>query len=255
MQFIFDYVRMLSDTASFSLSAGNVVLISTATFIFASIAVAVGLIFLQDRKKLSWLLSLINSFLMTILSAFYITEVIPNKKSSFLWDESDFLGVCNLSAVICIIFGVMNGCDLLFGAFLYPRYLDPLSGYIHHSLYIWLMIFAVTGNAGFTKGSPFSRGFLWNLVEELPTFFLALGQIFPSFRTDLGFGLSFFVLRILYHSYLAYFAVLVVDKYGVVVVSMYFLTLLMHINWFQNWFFKYGLKLVRGGKLKTKGKE
>ena len=38
-------------------------------------------------------------------------------------------------------------------------------------------------------------------LEELPTWLLAAGAMFPSLRTDLGFGASFFLLRICYHFY------------------------------------------------------
>jgi hypothetical protein len=39
---------------------------------------------------------------------------------------------------------------------------------------------------------------------EVPTMILSLGRVFPQYRQDLAFGLSFFVFRIVYHSWLTY---------------------------------------------------
>ena len=87
--------------------------------------------------------------------------------------------------------------------------------------------------------TPFSNLFLLAAIEELPTFLLALGSMFSVFRTDLGFGLSFFLLRICYHLYLFTLGM----KIGIEtpVIGVFVLTLTMHLNWFYAWVSKYGV--------------
>jgi len=71
-----------------------------------------------------------------------------------------------------------------------------LTCWVHHTLYLWLVYFTLHSClAG-------SVGILYLL--ELPTFLMALGTVFPNMRTDLGFGGSFFSLRLAYHFWVCY---------------------------------------------------
>ena len=239
----------------YSLSTYAVFLCLFCSMMFASVVIFIGYATLPDRKKLSWVLSLTNSLFMTCAGAFYCLLKFLRKDSIFIWGEEDFLGLDNYSAVTCIVFAVMNASDLIFGLIFYKEHLGVLTAYFHHTIYIWLMIYAITGNGGFTSTTPFCEGFMWSSIEELPTSLLALGSIFPSLRSDIGFGLSFFLLRIIYHSFLTYQAVQIVNAYGFACVGMYFLTLAMHVNWFYTWFTKYGMRLLKGGGIQRKEKQ
>lgn len=76
----------------------------------------------------------------------------------------------------------------------YRDQIQLLSGWVHHTLYLALMAWALT--------SHFTCGFALFLPLELPTFILALGSIYPERRSDLLFGAAFFCTRVCYHALL-----------------------------------------------------
>ena len=118
---------------------------------------------------------------------------------------------------------------------------------------MWILITSMTGNGGFARFAPFASGFVYMFIEELPTFLLALGAVFPSFRTDIGFGVTFFWLRLVYHFYmLAYSVYLRTDA---IIPFLYVLTLALHVYWYYNWMRKYGLKLLFGAGKAEKSRE
>lgn len=86
---------------------------------------------------------------------------------------------------------------------------------------------------------PFSGAFTICLIEEFPTLLLALGSVFPSLRSDYGFGWSFFALRIVYHAYFASFAF--ANMADPTVLILYLFTFFLHFYWFKNWINKYGM--------------
>ena len=47
------------------------------------------------------------------------------------------------------------------------------------------MIISTTGNGFFMTAIPFASSFVFMLIEEFPTFLLALGSVYPSLRTGL----------------------------------------------------------------------
>ena len=75
------------------------------------------------------------------------------------------------------------------------------------------------------------------MIEELPTIFLSSGHYSKLFRNDNLFGLTFFITRICYHTYLTY---KVRDNY--LFLALGIMTLGLHSYWFKNWFTKYFLK-------------
>ena len=104
------------------------------------------------------------------------------------------------------------------------------------------------GNGLFFTAPPHAGGFTLCMIEEIPTFLLALGSIFPSCRTDIGFGITFFIFRVLYHGYVLCFQI----YFGVhmFAVTITFFSMLLHVFWFYGWASKYGKKLLSGGKNK-----
>lgn len=82
--------------------------------------------------------------------------------------------------------------DLLVGVIHYRAHVHPLSGWLHHSLYIWIV--------QLTINHAWSHIFCLCAVMELPTAILALGTISPArFRSDAWFGFTFFLTRIFLH--------------------------------------------------------
>ena len=104
------------------------------------------------------------------------------------------------------------------------------------------MIAGTTGNGGFMTIKPFSSALMLVFVEELPTFLLALGTIFPYFRTDIGFGVSFFLLRICYHLFIMY--IIFISKLEMASFVISSISFAMNFYWFVTWMLKYGRRLL-----------
>lgn len=201
---------------------------------------------ITNTKKLSWGLTLVNSFVMTTASTFYIytkrqqiINYLQNGNGAYELLQS----VDDFSVIFCIWFALMNFADILFGMIFYFKYLGFTTAIIHHPLYIWIMITCITGNGIIVNVKPFASGCMILTIEELPTFILALGTIFPQFRTDIGFGMSFFLLRICLHSYILYSIINL--QFGMTPIVLLSITNLFHIYWFYLWINKYGSSLFK----------
>ena len=194
-------------------------------------------------KKLSWAITLLNSTIICLCSVVYlhvkfpvIRDLITTGSSAYeLYHEKN-----NFVVVVCLWFGLANICDILFGLIFYPKYLNILTAWVHHSVYIWMMIIATTGNGFFMTARVFAPAFIFAGIEEVPTFLLALGSMFPSLRTDFGFGISFFLLRIVFH--ILIFSYAIYSRTDTLTHVLYGLTLTLHLHWFSNWILKYGTK-------------
>lgn len=117
--------------------------------------------------------------------------------------------------------------DTFYGYLEYPNYMNNLSGYIHHAVYIVLSVICLVTNR--------SSILLLFMISEFSTIFLSLGQYRREMRYDTLFGISFFVLRILYHGFLTYY--FRTDK---MVFGAALSIWILHIYWFVNWLKKYG---------------
>lgn len=198
----------------------------------------------SDRKKVSWILTLVNSFLMSNLGALYLMVKLPNIISTVFYGteaQSYMNALDNFSVMICLWFALVNLFDLIFGFIFYRELLDPITALVHHPLYIWMMIASTTGHGGFINPKVFAPAFVMATVEELPTFILALGSVSKSMRSDMAFGVTFLVLRLFYHSLLLIFVIYI--EMEPTPIALYVLTLVMHLFWFNTWFKKYGKKI------------
>lgn len=207
----------------------------------------------KDEKKLAWIVSIFNSGITMTVGAVYLAI----KQSQFTraltfqsggW--SLFHGIDNVGALVCLWFGMANIVDLGFGFLFYRKQLGLLTAYIHHTVFIWMMVMATTGNGGVVTVNKFTPTFCTMLIEEFPTFLLALGSVFSSCRTDVGFGITFFLLRIVYHGW--FFAYAIYSGTDTMLLVLFTLTMTMHVNWFYTWFTKYGIKLLKKQPAKKK---
>ena len=57
------------------------------------------------------------------------------------------------------------------------------------------------------------------------------------FYRDIGFGVSFFILRIVYHVIVMYFSI--TSGIDNAPIACFVLALVMHLNWFYTWMMKY----------------
>ena len=212
-----------------------------------------GKVILRHRKKImTWAVSTANSFVVCVLGVVYMFLHFSDER---VWGWPTFpavgtdaamdklLGRDDFGTVACVFFGVANVCDLFLGLVFYPENLSFLTTYFHHTVFTWLMICAITTHGGFiTTPSPFVPSFVMALPEELPTFLLALGSVSKKFRTDIGFGVTFFLLRIVYHLFLLYYVI--ANGCNAVTIGMYILSTTLHVVWFKSWIFGTGLKYV-----------
>ncbi|WWD16108.1 hypothetical protein CI109_100533 [Kwoniella shandongensis] len=83
--------------------------------------------------------------------------------------------------------------DLAIGYVKYPSQVGLLTGWIHHIVYFALMYYLLNN----PRQTP---AILLGWFEELPTFDLAISNLFPHVRNDLRFLVTFFILRLVFHT-------------------------------------------------------
>jgi hypothetical protein len=177
-----------------------------------------------SEKQKAYILSLKTAILMIVIGLTFNINNIFN-----LQLDLEFTGI--LSVLFFTSYLIM---DLTIGIFEYKEHIDLLSGYIHHIVYILINGLSIYYGL-FDK-------YLLFMISEIPTVILNLGSISKSYRNDYLFGATFFLTRILFHSYLIYS---LADSYLILFFGM--LSLGLHLWWFKNWSVKYLLK----SKIKT----
>lgn len=190
----------------------------------------------KEEKKLSWVITLFNSGLLSVVGICYAIVKSPYHWPMFTLQPGHreiFHSIDNVSALMCLWFALANAADIVFGFFFYRKYLQLLSGWAHHIIFIWIMYMCTTGDGLFLTIQPFAATFALSSLEEIPTFLLALGALFPQFRTDLGFGATFFIFRIAYHFYLMCAGW--IAGYDITLRVLHLLTFALHISWFNSW--------------------
>ena len=117
----------------------------------------------------------------------------------------------------------------IFAHIYYNISMNLLTCKIHHSLYF---IFLVS-----LRLHHYSHLFTIFTIEELPTCILTLGQYEKNYRNDNLFGLTFFILRIIYH--LTIIVLLQPYPHPFYSYLVGVVTSILHIYWFYNWTNKY----------------
>jgi hypothetical protein len=238
----------------FSLTEGDMagVVLCTAAFYIVLVGFCRTLIF--NRKKLAFCLSMVNSFLMVLFGLTYLaikSIKLGHNLFDFYGGELQWwAGRDNFSVVVMLMFGTTSIMDLALGWVYYREHLYLLTTWIHHIVYIWLMGLLITGDGYFVSlPSPYTPAFMCALIEELPTFILALGTVFPQCRQDLAFGVTFCLTRLMLHAYMLVYMIRLGAPW--LVIGCYVNPLLLHLHWFYTWCSKYGFDK----KKKTKSKE
>ncbi len=183
----------------------------------------------QTEKKLSWILTLLSSFVCSIGCLPLVWHGFQTGFPSDVMYNNDRLtrGMLNF---FC--------CYLLWDTAFIPLFYPSVGGYHHHLPYFLFMSTALYYKA--------PGMFVVFMPMELSSVLLAVGHIWPSFRQDLAFGITFFLGRIVYHSILwtRLFATRADSPFFVYPFAL--LPLCVHVNWFYKW----SLSYIKKNKIK-----
>ncbi|KAG2095888.1 uncharacterized protein F5147DRAFT_717459 [Suillus discolor] len=139
-------------------------------------------------KQQSWILTTISSAAMS-LSSLPLFFLYASSRGdlrgirSTLWTESTGR-----------FFQAYLVTDLLMGVIYYRSKVNLLTGWIHHTIYIFIVEYACR--------QSWSHLFALCGVMEIPTFLLAIASLNPRFRSDVVFAMSFLATRIVLHVFL-----------------------------------------------------
>lgn len=150
-------------------------------------------------KQRSWILTTISSAAMSLLSLPLFFHFVSSRGDlrgikSTLWTESTGR-----------FFQAYLIADLSMGVIYYRSKVNLLTGWIHHTIYIFIVEYACR--------MGWSHLFTLCAVMEVPTFVLAISSLNSRFRSDVVFALSFFATRIVLHIFLC--ASMVVSRHNV----------------------------------------
>lgn len=177
-------------------------------------------------KSRAWLLTFASALCLTVVGA-------PLAARLTVASDADFLAATHadggISRHAVIFFAVEMILDLAIGSLDYPGHLDVLSGWAHHTFFL------LAGQPTLAFGA--SGFFLGMSIVELPTLLLAVGSLNRPWRVDLPFGISFFLLRIVYTTY--YFVRLVLISRLRMLPAFVAIALLLNAFWFRSWLVSY----------------
>lgn len=191
----------------------------------------------MTRKGMSYGLALVNSFAMTVSGFVTFTPQFVANDLDLGWTMHD----TRYGQFICTFFGVYCVLDLLLGWFFYREYVELLTGWVHHSAYLWLM--------WYVHYHHITTSFLIFCVEELPTFLLALGNVYPPFRTNYLFGGCFFITRLGWHAVMLVKFLLHRGDTELTLWPLVAATFALHVHWFVG-FVGQQLRRIRKSKQK-----
>lgn len=175
-------------------------------------------------KQEAYILSIKSSITLFILSLVFMYKYVTCN-TGYCESLSDDTRNLQILTVLTFLSYLISDCVI--GYFYYHKYMCSLSGYLHHFVYIVLNILAI-----YTNNFPL---FVLFLIEELPTFLMGIGSFNSKFRSNMMFGIAFFITRILLHIYLIY----QLKGHSYMVSGLAISVLPMHIYWFYGWLKKY----------------
>jgi len=187
----------------------------------------------KAERPAAWLLTAFSA--LTCSAAFFVSWLHLVELPDFPVGVPDVVLLDTpFSRFTARYFRVTLAMDLLLGFVFYRNQLDPLTSWFHHTAYFALLTWAIR--------SRVTHCFTLFLVEEIPTFFLALGSIDKRLRYDFVFGGTFFTLRIIYHSVHFYAIFWLWSRsdwrdplhFDVIRGNM-ILTMFLHLHWFSGW--------------------
>lgn len=191
-----------------------------------------------NEKQRAHILSIKASVTLFLVSLYFNYKFISSN-----FDQDIYLGKLGKTDTFILQLSVLNLMayfitDCIVGYRKYHKYMCNLTGYFHHIVYIFVSIMSFQINA--------SGLYMLYLIEELPTIFLSTGSYSQILRKDYTFGLTFFLTRIVYHTFLSW-----TFRNNMMFLIMGGLSLTLHSYWFKNW----GAKYLWAAKPKSKLKK
>jgi hypothetical protein len=185
------------------------------------------------QRQHGWILS---SFVAAVLFVFglrlWINAVLVAIESGldhaawarFYSSEPDYIQ-------FAIIF-FMSHCivDLVIGTIFYPASMDVLSGYVHHTLFLYVCLYSL-------QYCPVIFGMCF--VAELPTLIMGLGNMDDRLRNDMLFGWTYGLTRIANHVVTTVLGAWALPDMRIAL-GLCSITLVLHIYWFYGFCTKYG---------------
>ncbi|KAJ1625280.1 hypothetical protein T492DRAFT_1041003 [Pavlovales sp. CCMP2436] len=193
-----------------------------------------------DNKAVSYAMSLCTSLAMT--TAGFVTVLPAFAESGF--DVSAMVVDTRYARFVSTFFATFCLLDLVYGKLFYPKQIDLLTGWVHHIVYMWLMYHI---HVTHTQGS-----FALFLIEELPTFLLALGNVSRKLRTNLLFGAAFFATRIAWHSFMLHHFWAARKAIVAPLWPFIALTLVLHLHWLYGYLLQQRKRLRKRAASKSK---
>jgi hypothetical protein len=167
---------------------------------------------IEPGKRRMWILSSLTTSIVSIVGSAQL----------IYWFAT---GDTSTSASMEYMFHLMKAyflVDLVYNAIYHFADTDILDCWIHHTIYIVMFDQVLRqGIAGVLR--PF-------LVLEIPAAIRAWGSLFPALRSDLAYGMTFFVFRVMW----PFIAICYVDfpAWGV---GCFCLAQTAHVYWFYKW--------------------
>ena len=124
----------------------------------------------------------------------------------------------NVAVIAVLYFSSYLMSDIIIGRKEYPTYMTSLMGYTHHFIYLFTNIASIYFN--------FAPLYMMHMIEEIPTVYLTMGKLMPSYRSKALYSGLFILTRIIYHACILY---LLWDNKIVRYLSI--MPLILHVWW------------------------
>lgn len=143
----------------------------------------------QREKQTSWFLTLASSLVCTLVSVPFVVQFFCSDL------DMELLGIDNRfhTGFVCFFISYLI-LDLVLGSIYYPKRITLMTGWVHHLFYIFTLSWFLR--------LQISSLFTVTSILELPTLILAAGSMVHEWRSDLLFGSTFFVLRLVAHAWM-----------------------------------------------------
>ncbi|KAL4063891.1 hypothetical protein J3A83DRAFT_4378565 [Scleroderma citrinum] len=137
-------------------------------------------------KQRSWILTTISSAIMSIASLPLAWDFLSSSFDLMSVQRSNMWTYCASR-----FFQAYLIADITLGLMHYRSKVNILTGWIHHSVYVFIVEYSIRKN--------WSYIFCLCAVMEIPTFVLASASLNPRLRSDTLFAITFFSTRIALH--------------------------------------------------------